>query len=158
RQLALLQGEIRSHGGIDGLQQLNSDSEEGTAILVQVRGLRCRINSALWVMDVLAPCFVEADRYVVLLLAQRAKAGVAEQPRSKKPRTAWSANRVNDHGARQRSCVPPRGEKVHVMPVAGHPPREIGNVGLAAAARRVDVFVAQRDLHASAPLRLWRSY
>src|SRR5262245_59380341 len=85
-KLQPLQRAKRLDRRIDYFEQVHRHSSQPAVMFAEIRSLRRGVDAALRVMDVLAPGFVEANRYVVPMRLERIQASPAEPPRSQETR------------------------------------------------------------------------
>src|SRR5262249_20212049 len=111
----------------------------------------CRGNMQTTLGDehVLTPGLHEADDDIMRMALKRLFASGREFPRPQKTRAVITRNLVERDAAGQRCGIVVAGVEVRFDAVREHAVNQIGDIGLAAAARRHDVFIAKRDVHAA---------
>src|SRR5712692_8026982 len=111
-----------------------------------VIGRRC-MQSALGVKHILSPGFVETDTHIVIVAVQFSETSMSELPRAKETRATRRRQLVAGQFTRKGGGVPLARVEMNIVAVGDKAARQVSDVGLAAAASRVHIFIAQGDVH-----------
>src|SRR5260370_13969362 len=100
------------------------------------------MQAALRVEHILAPGLGETDRHIVASRGEGALTGRGKTPGPQEARPARDVEATILQGLGQCRFFPAACVKVNGVTIREEPPREVGDIGLAASAGWIDILVA----------------